>query len=134
MNLIERNEDHPLYSVWKDMRRRCLSKTCEAYHNYGGRGIAICSEWDHFWTFVFDMGPKPSPKHSIDRIDNDGHYAPWNCRWATQKEQIRNSRHIRLLTHMGETMCILDWANRIGITPSAISHRIRKRGVAGAFK
>ena len=81
------------YWVWSDMIRRCENKNRSDYHRYGGRGISVCEKWRNSVTeFVADMEPRPSPKHSIDRIDNDGNYEPGNCRWATPKEQRANQR------------------------------------------
>lgn len=94
------NKKHPLYFTWKEMRRRCLSKTHKQYKDYGGRGIYIDKSWDDFKIFVKDMGPKPSKDYSVDRIDNSKGYSKENCRWATAKEQSMN-RRLRLKCSYG---------------------------------
>lgn len=79
------------YRAWHSMKQRCLNPKCRRWNKYGGRGIAICQKWlDSFEAFLADMGPRPSPDHSIDRIDNDGDYEPGNCRWATRSQQQQN--------------------------------------------
>lgn len=86
---------HPLYNRWVAIRQRCRSKRHPRYPDYGGRGIFICARWDDFAVFVADMGEPPGgdyASYSIDRINVDGPYAPWNCRWATAAEQAANKR------------------------------------------
>jgi hypothetical protein len=81
------------YRTWIDMKKRCYDKKNKRYKDYGGRGITVCDRWLYsFENFYTDIGPRPSNKHSIDRIKNDGNYEPGNCRWATKKEQSNNTR------------------------------------------
>ena len=82
---------HELYQIWLGIRRRCLARTHPAYPRYGGRGIGIAAVWrDDFERFAKEVGQRPSPEHSLDRIDNDGDYAPGNVRWATPQQQADN--------------------------------------------
>lgn len=80
------------YLTWKQMRSRCGNVRSADYPDYGGRGIAVCDRWQTFENFLADMGRKPTPKHSVDRIDVNGNYEPGNVRWATIDEQARNKR------------------------------------------
>lgn len=91
------NNVSPEYRCWAAMKSRCSNPKQISFPNYGGRGIAVCERWQQsFEAFLADMGRKPTPKHSIDRIDNDGNYEPGNCRWATAKEQRSNQRKHQL--------------------------------------
>jgi hypothetical protein len=84
---------HPLYRAWSDLNSRCSNPNHQSWEYYGGRGITVCQRWrDSFEAFASDMGARPTPRHSIDRIDNDRGYEPGNCRWATASEQMRNRR------------------------------------------
>lgn len=83
---------HPAYLTWLSMRQRCKNPKTDAYKWYGGRGIKVCKRWDSFENFLEDVGERPSTKHSIDRINNDGDYTPNNTKWSTSKEQNENRR------------------------------------------
>jgi hypothetical protein len=81
------------YRCWISMKTRCLNPNTEDFKHYGGRGITICEKWlNSYEAFLADMGRRPTSKHSIDRVDVNGHYEPGNCRWATAGEQRRNQR------------------------------------------
>src|SRR5574343_102349 len=83
--------------IWRDMKNRCENKKNKYYHNYGGRGIKVCDEWiNSFEKFYEDMGNRPGPEYSIDRIDNNGNYCKENCRWTTIDKQNKNRRSTKL--------------------------------------
>lgn len=88
--------NHYLYGTWESMKQRCLNKNKDNYHRYGGRGISICNDWLQASKYIeyveTNLGHRPSPNHTIDRIDNDKDYEPGNIRWATRKEQSANTR------------------------------------------
>jgi predicted nucleic acid-binding Zn ribbon protein len=117
------------YDIWRSMAQRCNNQKSSSYTNYGGRGIVMCDRWldpeNGFTNFYTDMGPRPSPKHSIDRIDVDGNYCPENCRWATHKEQARNKRNNKMITYAGKTLCLVEWDEEVGIPYTTIWARLR---------
>lgn len=89
--LSPKGNRHPLYGTWAAMWNRCRSPKHDRYDRYGGRGITVCDRWKDFAAFVADVGPKPSPSHTLDRYpNNDGNYEPGNVRWATPKQQANN--------------------------------------------
>lgn len=116
-----------LYVTYRSMVNRCQQPGCKQFPLYGGRGIKICSRWlDSFENFAADMGEPPTPKHELDRRDNDGNYEPGNCRWATRKEQMRNTGATRWITFKGRTLNLSAWAEEIGMLPSSLESRLRK--------
>lgn len=115
----------PIYRVWGDMISRCNSSTNTAYPNYGGRGIRVCRRWLKFEYFLADMGFPPKGK-SLDRVDNNGNYKKSNCRWATRFEQENNKRSSLILVNSAAIRKTrAQWAAELGLTPGAISYRLR---------
>lgn len=81
------------YVCWRSMRSRCSNRNNKSWDRYGGRGIKVCERWEKsFENFLADMGRKPSPEHSIERMENSSNYEPGNCKWATRSEQMKNRR------------------------------------------
>lgn len=114
------------YKSWANMKNRCLNKNLDCYKYYGGRGIKVCDEWKNsFETFYKDMGDKPKGTN-IDRIDNNGNYCKENCRWATRKEQMRNTRRNKMITYRKETMSLAEWAERLSINYPMLWQRLKR--------
>jgi hypothetical protein len=114
------------YRAWADMKSRCTNRNTKSWDDYGGRGIRICKRWFHsFEDFLVDMGRCP-PGRSLDRRDVNGDYNASNCRWATAKEQARNTRRTRNLTLNGKTQCLSAWAEDLGICPTTLWERLSK--------
>ena len=112
------------YSIWCNMKARCMNKNNPNYRDYGGRGIKVCDSWLEFGVFISDMGHRPVTL-TIDRINNDGDYEPGNCRWASRAEQSRNKRNNRNININGKSMCIKDWADEVGVDRRTIQARLR---------
>jgi hypothetical protein len=122
---------NPAYEIWCGMRRRCCSPKSKDYPNYGGRGIRVCGRWSSFDAFLEDMGERPSKGHSVDRIDNNGDYAPENCRWATPKMQADNRDFGVKVTVNGVTYkSIAGACKALGLSNNTIRHRMWRRGMS----
>ena len=114
------------YGVWIALVHRAINPKDRKWRLYGGRGIGVCARWLVFDNFIADMGRRPSPNATIDRIDNDRGYEPGNCRWASYAEQNRNLRTNRVIEYRGERLCLRDWADRIGIRSGVITDRLNR--------
>lgn len=125
---------HPLYSVWLGMKNRCNNPNGTNYNRYGERGIYVSARWYSFPNFLSDMGERPSPRHTIERINNDGPYAWWNCRWATRFEQGHNTSVNRWITFGGESHILSDWARLFGVNQSTLHTAIDRRGETVAMR
>lgn len=113
------------YVAWAGMMTRCYNQSDAGYPRYGGRGISVCHEWrDGPGAFIAYVGPRPSPEHSIDRIDNDGPYAPGNVRWATRREQAQNRGSTLLYTYDGVTRPLCEWTRALGFGQTTIRDRL----------
>jgi len=113
------------HRIWQAMRSRCRNESASGYSNYGGRGITVCERWDSFEAFLEDMGTCPAD-HSIERIDVNGNYEPSNCIWADRITQARNTRANRNLTLNGETKCLKEWADDLGMDQASLRERLDK--------
>lgn len=119
----------PEYLCWWSMKGRCFNPKNASFHRYGGRGITVCERWaSSYLAFLEDMGRRPSPEHSIDRIDNDGNYEPGNCRWATKSEQGGNTSTNRILAMGGQKHLLCEWGKITGINEATIASRIDDYG------
>lgn len=121
-------EQTRVYAVWRNMKSRCLNPSDQNYHNYGGRGITVCTRWMAFENFLEDMGVPPSGL-SLERVDNDLGYDAANCIWATRKQQANNRRTSVYLEAGGLRMTKTEWALHLGITFHSLTLRIRKWGL-----
>jgi hypothetical protein len=122
------------YAAWKGIKRRCLNRRCKMYKFYGERGITVCKRWkDSFDNFIADVGRRPSPNHSIDRIDNDGNYEPGNVRWATREVQDNNKTDSNFVEFNGEKLTVQQWAKRLGIRFSTLKFRLARWGTERAL-
>lgn len=118
----------PEYDAWRSMKKRCSNPSSENYPRYGGRGIGVCRRWLHsFENFLADMGPRPSPLHSLDRYpDNDGHYEPGNCRWATVHQQASNRSNSGIVTFNEEKLTVRELSRRTGVPYPRLKTRLAR--------
>ena len=118
------------YLVWRGIKTRCYNPKATGYDRYGGRGIRMAKRWlNSFENFFADVGPRPSPKHTIDRYpDSDGDYEPGNVRWATKKEQSVNKSNTRYVVIGGKKRPAIDVAREHGISPPVLQNRIFRNG------
>lgn len=120
-------ESMPEYQSWRSIKRRCYDEKATGYENYGGRGILMDIRWlKSFRNFYLDMGPRPGPEYSIDRIDSDGHYIPSNCRWATPEEQSNNKRNCIYFDLDGEKLTLPVIARKLSLNYSRLYWHISR--------
>lgn len=121
------------YKSWQDMKSRCCDPNRREYKHYGGRGIEVCGQWrNDFIKFLHDMGEKPQDL-TLERVDNNGNYEPLNCKWATRKEQGRNQRTNRMISYFGETKCLAEWSEHLGIDKATLHCRLKRHPPQIAF-
>lgn len=126
-----------LYRIWCGMIQRCYTPTVESYPLYGGRGITVCAEWrtDPMAFVDWAVSQNGSATLTLDRKDSNGPYSPENCRFLSVKEQARNRRSNLLLTYNGETKCLAEWCEVLGLKVGTVWSRLnRGRAVAEAFQ
>jgi hypothetical protein len=111
---------------WVAMRRRCNSPKAANYKRYGGRGIRVCERWESFELFLEDMGPRPSAQHTIERENNDGHYEPSNCSWATKSEQAASRERAQgeRLSFAGKSLRAPEWDTELGFPKRLVRRRL----------
>jgi hypothetical protein len=113
------------FKVWAGIKKRCLDTSAVGYHRYGGRGITMHPDWlNSFESFYSEMGPRPSPLHSVDRIDNGRGYEPGNCRWSTQSEQCNNKTNNVVLEFLGKRQTLAEWCRELGLHRCTVKNRL----------
>lgn len=117
------------YKIWDSMIGRCYYKSNASYKTYGAKGITVCSRWKtSFKNFIEDMGSRPTEKHTLDRIDNTKGYSKENCRWATYREQGRNTAKNKWISYAGEKLILTDMAAVLELSPETLASRLKRSG------
>lgn len=120
----------PEFKTWTEMRQRCTNQNNLGYKNYGARGITVCERWESFEVFLEDVGIRPSPDFSLERVDNNKGYSPENCIWADKTVQARNRRNNLNYTYGGKTQCLSAWCEHFDLDRDTVYQRIRTLGWA----
>lgn len=114
-----------LYRIWNGMKLRCENPKCGSYKYYGAKGVSVCGEWSSFVEFrEWALANGYAENLTIDRIDNGGNYEPSNCKWATYKEQLNSTSYNRSYTYNGETLNVMQWAEKMGVSPNMLYKRL----------
>lgn len=131
-NTAKRNFIHgmmrtPEHNAYRAMLGRCYNPCDQKFYCYGARGIRVCERWrESFLNFFADLGKKPSPKHSLGRVNNDGNYEPSNCRWETAEQQANNKQQLRRITFSGKTQTLNQWAREVGLKRELLAYRLNR--------
>lgn len=115
----------PEWNAWMSMFSRCYDPNNKRYSRYGGRGIKVCERWNgSFENFLSDMGPRPSNKHTLDRLDNDGNYEPGNCGWRTKTQQNNNRGSYNVRIQVGDRdLTLAEWSRETGVSEACMTYR-----------
>lgn len=114
----------PEYKIWKDVRKRCQNQKSGAFKNYGQRGITLDPRWNDFFVFIENMGQRPSPKHTIERHNNDGAYSPENCSWQLRSVQNNNKRNNRYIFFKGKKFTLAQLSVECGVNYRTLMKRL----------
>jgi hypothetical protein len=122
---------HQEYAIWQMIRQRTMNPQCDGYEDYGFQFIRMSYRWRNgvargFANFIADMGPRPGPEYSVDRIDPDGPYSEWNTRWADHRTQALNRLCTHWVTFKGKTLCLRDFAKEVGIPEGTLRGRLKR--------
>lgn len=121
------------YTAWFSMKDRCYNKNSNNYHRYGARGVRVCNRWrNKYENFLKDMGRKPTPNHSLGRINNKKGYSPGNCRWETRQQQQNNIRTNRFVEYNGVEMTVANAARAVGFSSGRLHWYVCYRGLSVA--